>query len=119
MELRLPELVDLNTYINAERSNRFIAAKLKQRETYKVATLAMQALPRLKRITKITYIWRHKNKRKDHDNVMFATKVINDGLVQAKIIPNDSWAYMPTKYVHKHEINKDDPGVTILIKGDK
>lgn len=116
MELRLPPLVDLNTYINAERTNKYIAAKIKREETFKVATLAMQALPKMEKINKITFIWKHKDKRKDHDNVMFAAKWIMDGLVQAKIIPNDGWKHTPTRYLHKHEVNKNDPGVVVIIK---
>lgn len=118
-ELRLPELIDLNQYVNAERRNRYIAAKLKQQETFKVATLAMQSLPKLKSISKVVFIWWHKNRRKDMDNVEFSQKFIWDGLVQAKIIPGDGWNYRPQQTVHVHSVNKSDPGVTLIIYGDK
>lgn len=116
MELRLPPLTDLNTYVQAERTHRQIGAQIKQRETFKVATLAMQALPKMEKINKITFIWKHENKRKDLDNVEFSQKFIWDGLVQAKIIPGDGWKHRPVKTIHKHEINKEDPGVVVIIK---
>jgi hypothetical protein len=119
MELTLPELTDLNTYIQAERGNRFMASKLKKQNTFIVSSLAMQQLPRLKKITKVTFIWKHKNKRKDMDNVEFSQKFIWDGLVQAKVIPNDNWKYRPARTLHKHEVNKDHPGVIVVLKGEK
>ena len=72
MQLDLPVLPDLNTYINAERTNRFRAAKLKRK------------IEPVKKVTYIEFIWKCKNKKKDPDGISgFATKVILDGLVQA------------------------------------
>ena len=43
MRLTIPgELVDLNTYINAERSNRYAGAKIKQEMTDYITLLAKQ-----------------------------------------------------------------------------
>jgi len=116
MILNLPELVDLNTYINAERTNRYIAAAIKKNMTHMVAAEAKAQLKPIPQISKITFIWRHRDKRKDFDNVEGSQKFIRDGLVQAKIISNDGWQHFPPRTLHKHEINKHNPGVTVLIK---
>lgn len=113
----LPELTDLNTYIEAERTNRYGAAKIKKDMTELVAWEAKaQKIPKMDKVRKITFIWRHPNQRKDKDNVEFAQKFIWDGLVLAKVISNDGWKHTPTRRIHKHEINKSNPGVSVLFK---
>jgi hypothetical protein len=117
MELVLPELTDLNTYISAERSNRFAGAKIKRSNTDLVAMYARaQSLRPVERINKFTCIWRHKNKKKDFDNVEFGVKWIKDGLVQAGIIGNDGWSHFPPRTLHKHEVDPNNPGVTVILK---
>lgn len=118
MNLELPELVDLNTYINAERQNRYIAAKIKNQQTNLVATLAKQQLKPMEKINKITFIWRHKNKRKDPDNVMFTCKFVFDGLVTAGIFNTDGWKLWRgyPKINHRHELDPTNPGVLVIIK---
>lgn len=85
------ELCDLNTYINKERSNKFSAAQIKKNMTEKCIK-ACQTLPKnyYKKIY-LTFTWVCNNKKKDPDNIAFAKKFILDGLVRAKIIPNDGW----------------------------
>jgi len=82
------ETVGLNEYINAERTNRFMAAKIKKVEMGRI----MQLLPDLKITHKIdiTLSAFVKDKRKDPDNiyVMFL-KFLLDAMVNMKIIPND------------------------------
>lgn len=117
MELVLPELVDLNSYIRAERSNRHTAAKIKEDQTELVEWHCRnQRLPQLTKIEKITFIWRHKNRRKDFDNVEFSQKFIRDGLVKAGVIPNDGWEHFPPRTLHKHEVDPNRAGVTVIIK---
>ena len=117
MELKLQELVDLNTYIRAERSNRFNAAKIKKdMTTYVALECVLQKLPKMKHISRFTCIWRHKNKRKDFDNVEFAQKWIRDGMVQAGVVENDGWRHFPPRTLHKHELDPENPGVTVVFK---
>jgi len=118
VNLELPELVDLNTYINAERRNRFMAAKIKSQQTMLVARLAEQQLKPWERINKITFIWRHKDRRKDPDNMTFASKFVFDGLVVAGIFKTDGWKLWRgnPKINHRHEIDPTNPGVLVIIK---
>ena len=86
------ELPDLNTYINAERSNRFMAAKIKKEATESIYWLARhQKLKRVVGEVVMSYTWYCKNKRKDKDNIVFARKFIQDGLVKAGVLDNDGW----------------------------
>lgn len=116
MELVLPELIDLNTYINLERGNRYAAASKKKQFTETVAWEARRQIGKSLTINKITFIWKHKNKRKDMDNIEFQQKFVWDGLVQAGIIPNDNWGNRPARTLHKHEVDKNNPGVVVVIK---
>lgn len=120
MELVLPELVDLNTYITAERSNRFRGAKIKKEMTRLVAEACMvQRVPRMARITSFSCIWRHRNHRKDFDNLEFGVKWIKDGLVEAGVIANDGWKHFPPRTVHDHVVDPEHPGVTVIIEYDR
>lgn len=115
--LDLPELVDLNTYIRAERRNRFLGAKIKKEMTELVAyECVAQKIPKMSQITDITFTWYHKNKRKDFDNVEFAQKWIRDGLVKAGVIKGDGWEYFPPRTTHLHAIKKEKPGVTVICR---
>lgn len=117
MELKLPELIDLNTYIAAERSNRFRGAKIKREMTTLVAEACMvQKVPKMRHITRFTCIWRHKNRRKDFDNVEFGVKWIKDGMVMAGVIENDGWKHFPPRTLHEHIVDSKNPGVSVLIE---
>ncbi len=117
MELLLPKLIHLNEYINAERRNRFIAAKIKKEMTELVAwQCKAQKIRPMPKIEKITFIWQHKNRfSKDFDNVEFAKKWIMDGMVMAGVIQDDSPKFTPPRTLHKHEISTID-GCTVIFK---
>lgn len=46
--------------------------------------------PVLKRI-ELVFQWRENDKRRNPDNIAAAKKFILDGMVKAKVIPNDGW----------------------------
>ena len=84
------EFTNLNTYINGERSNRFIGAKIKKTNH----ELALKQLT-LKDIVKdypvkIHFTWYTKNERVDPDNTAFAKKFILDALVEKGILKDDT-----------------------------
>ena len=108
------ELTDLNTYINAERGNRYSGARLKKEETERVAWLSkghkIDKYP-----INIACNWYLKDKKKDPDNVSFSIKFIMDGLVTAGVLENDSQKYIKS-IGHNFEIDKDNPRVVVEIK---
>lgn len=105
------ELPDLNKYINAERSNRYIAAKIKKEATELVAW-------QLKGREKITvaadyhFHWVVKDRRKDPDNIYFAGKFVLDGMQAAGILPQDSMKYVKS-ILHTHSVGK--PKVVLTV----
>lgn len=102
------ELTALNEFINAERRNRFIAAKIKKGETGYCQDVAEKSELKLQETDfpcALIITWYVKNKRKDADNIAFAKKFILDGLVEAGVLPNDN-----RKYVQ---------GFTDIVKEDK
>ena len=111
------ELTDLNTYIKALNGNRWSGNEIKQTETDRVAYEARiarlqpaQAYP-----VKITYRWYSPDQRKDVDNVAFSKKFINDGLVSAGILENDSRKFI-AGFADEFYIHKKNPRVEIEIK---
>ena len=116
MILNLPELVTLNEYINAERRNKYIGAKIKKTMTDLVATECYsQKILHLDKIKEIIFIWGHKDMRKDFDNVEFSQKWIRDGMVKAGVVDNDGWKNFPPQTLHKHIVVKDNPGVQVIF----
>lgn len=102
------ELTALNEFINAERRNRYIAAKIKKDETGYCQDVAEKSELKLQEADfpcALIITWYVKNKRKDADNIAFAKKFILDGLVEAGVLPNDN-----RKYVQ---------GFTDIVKEDK
>lgn len=86
---------DLNTYIRAERTNKFMAASIKKRETEAVFWLCKkQGLKQAKKRVSIDFYWYIKNERKDPDNIAFAKKYILDGMVDAGVLVKDSLKYI-------------------------
>jgi len=85
---RIP--TDANTYINAERTNRFIASKIKKDETEYVWGQCMdQGLKPMKNKVRIDFYYYTVGERKDPDNLAFVKKFILDGLVKARVLKND------------------------------
>jgi Holliday junction resolvase RusA-like endonuclease len=111
------ELTDLNTYINAERTNRFIGAQLKRKETERVAleTRAAKVPPVSRYPVTISFRWFSKDARKDIDNVAFAKKFILDGLVLAGVLQEDSRKHVAGFGSEEFYIDKARPRVEVSI----
>lgn len=103
--LETPELIILNDYINAERKNKYFAAKLKKDFTEIVRLKALR-LDKIEKIEKITFMWVEINKRRDPDNISFGQKFVFDGLQTAKVIKNDGWKLWKNNpiIIHKFRI---------------
>lgn len=59
-------------------------------DTVKLRALAAK-LPKMKRV-RLHFSWVEKNQRRDPENIAAAKKFILDGLVEARIIPDDGWS---------------------------
>lgn len=83
-------LPSLNDYINAERSNKLYAAKIKQQTTNNVCYLAKQFKVKIEKPCDIKFTWFKPDNKTDHDNIAFTKKFILDGLVKAGVLQNDT-----------------------------
>ena len=110
------ELIDLNTYINAERGNRYQAANIKKSETQRCA-IACRHIPQIDAPVYVSFTWHTKNMRKDPDNVAFAKKMILDGLVDAGVLAGDGRRYV-LGFSDTFMVDVDRPRVEVdLIEG--
>jgi hypothetical protein len=114
--LIISRLTSLNEYSNAERTNRYNAARIKRQNTELVAYTALSQLQGVK-ITKpvyIEYLWVEPNTLHDKSNVAFAKKYVEDGLVMAGILKNDKWNDI-IGFKDEFAVDKHNPRVEVTI----
>ncbi len=114
------EFCDLNTYIDAERANRYKAAGIKRAETDRVCMLAKIAMARGSiqgniHSCGIRFLWVATNRRKDPDNVAFAKKFVLDGLVAAGVLSGDGWKNI-VWLRDDFALDAEEPRVEVLIE---
>lgn len=110
------ELTDLNAYIKSLNRNRYGGNEVKQVETDRVAWQCKRWRGHVDTFPVIiTYHWYSKNRRMDIDNVAFAKKFVNDGLVTAGVLPNDSRKYVGG-FADRFSIDKHRPRVEVTIE---
>lgn len=115
MKLIFPgEFPSLNEYINAERRNRFIAAKIKKETTERVISICEKTTRKIHEPVDVQCVWYTKNERKDPDNVAFAIKFLLDGIVTAGILKNDTRKEVCTIY-HFFRTDKENPRVEVSL----
>ena len=111
------EMTKLNTYIQAERSNKFVASKIKKQETDSIIWTCRKYKEKIVDYPVIIEAnWFTKNERVDSDNITFSKKWILDGLVKAGIIKDDSRKYVRIWRDIDIFVDKDNPRVVIEIK---
>lgn len=108
------ELMDLNTYVNIERANRFGGAKAKENQTAICQRYAQQQLSPVDYPVWVRFLWITPDKRKDPDNVAFAKKFIMDGLVNAGILENDGRRQV-AGFTDDFEVSAKEPRVEVYI----
>lgn len=85
--MRLPSC---NEYINACRSNRYMAASLKKKTEADIIYY-LHKLPKFEKPVKIKFIWISEPKdRRDLDGICFAKKFILDALQKCDKLENDN-----------------------------
>lgn len=106
------DFVDMNSYINIERSNRYAAAKIKREEkefiVWTVKKRYLGAYP-----VTLTVRPHFKDKRRDLDN--FRLKGLIDGLVAAGVIKNDNLNCINKIVIEP--VFSDEIGVEVIIEG--
>lgn len=112
------KLDNLNDYIGACRSNAYAGAKIKNKNESKILQEIYSQFGKL-RITKpvvMNYKWYEPNRRRDLDNVSsFGRKVIQDALVQSKVLKNDGWNEIKG-FSDEFFVDKERPRIEVEIK---
>lgn len=92
MRIRIDhKFTTLNEYIDAERSHRIIAAKIKKEETQIAWAAFYNCPPVTKYPIRIICHWYYADMRTDPDNISAGIKFILDGMVKAGVINGDGW----------------------------
>ena len=111
------EIVSLNEYINAERENKYIAAKIK-REMTEMCQWYLKGMwkhmDKVKDKVHITFIWYCKNKKIDPDNTAWGKKFILDAMVKEGILKNDTWEFVEG-FSDKFEIDSENPRIEVIM----
>ena len=83
----------LNDYVKANRTNKFMGAKMKRDVQNDIGYFLMM-LPKFERPIFITFTWTEGNRKRDPDNIAFAKKFILDGLIETEKIENDTFQWI-------------------------
>ena len=114
MKILIPyEFDGWNEYINKERSNRFWANQIKQKEAKIVRACTVNQTYDGKYPVKVIVTKYFDAKRRDLDNVRI--KGVLDGLVKCGVIKNDNLNHIQ-EIVLKAEFSKDKKGLEIEIE---
>ena len=87
-------------------------ALMKEKYTEMIAWIAKK-LPSYEKVA-LVITWYEPNSRRDPDNIMAGQKFILDGLVAAKVIPNDNQKYI-VSIIHRFRVDKQNPRVEVEI----
>ena len=111
-------LNNLNDYITADRTNRYKGAAMKARNEalVKVAIKQQMRRIRIERPVYMEYTWYERNKRRDLDNISsFGRKVIQDALVQTRVLVNDGWNEI-VGFSDQFYVDAANPRIEVLIR---
>ena len=107
-------LSSLNEYTLSCRANRYGANSLKKKNQ----KLIFEAIKELQPVTqypvKLKITWYEPNQRRDVDNIVFATKFIQDALVEYGIFEDDSQKYI-NGLEHQVLVDKKNPRIVVEI----
>ena len=111
-------LNNLNDYISAEGASRYKGAAMKARNEalVKVAIKQQMRSIRIERPVYMEYTWYERNKRRDLDNISsFGRKVIQDALVQTRVLVNDGWNEI-VGFSDQFYVDAANPPIEVLIR---
>ena len=106
------DYINWNKYINAERSNKFLGAKIKREEKEITYYLTKHIKPVSNYPVKLIFTKYVKTTNTDIDNIR--VKGLIDGLIESGILINDSLKYINCIEL-KAEKSKDKTGIDIEI----
>ena len=110
-------LPGLNEYIDAERSNKYAAARLKKNaQELIVRHIRYQASVAYAAPVVVAIRWMEPNRKRDKDNIAFAKKFILDALREAGTIGGDGWCHIEGFQDHFGVVGEgDDPFIEVQV----
>ncbi|ACA63327.1 putative Holliday junction resolvase [Lactobacillus phage c5] len=110
-------LDSLNEYTKACRANRYGANAMKRKNEKKVIEgIKCAGLKKVEEYPLNLYIvWYEPNKRRDIDNITFATKFIQDALVKSGILEDDSQKYI-VGVLHRVLVDRKNPRIEVELR---
>lgn len=108
----------LNEYIAAMNNNRHSGNAMKRKRTEQVAWNCRTQLRGWKPKTPVylEYRFYEPNRKRDKDNVAgFAHKVIQDGMVLAKVLNNDGWDDV-SGFADEFAVDRKNPRIEVTIR---
>ena len=112
------KLHNLNDYISAERSNRYVGAQMKKADQSIIIHYAKKQLRgiSIEKPVFMEYTWYEARRQRDKDNISsFGRKVIQDGLVMAHVLRGDGWEHIEG-FSDRFEVDRKNPRIEILIR---
>lgn len=112
------KLHNLNDYISAERSNRYVGAQMKKADQNTIFHHARKQLRgvKIEKPVFMEYVWYEENRMRDKDNISsYGRKVIQDGLVRAHVLRGDGWNHIEG-FSDRFEVDKKHPRIEVLIR---
>lgn len=111
---RLP---GLNEYITAERSQKYVGARMRKDAEKRIELVAKSQLRgvRFKGPVIMHYTWIEPNRKRDKDNIAFAKKFVQDALVHVGILRNDGWNHVEN-FTDDFSVDKKNPRIEIRFE---
>ena len=113
-------LPGLNEYTSSNRRHAQAGARLKRDAESDIAAVIASQLRGVKISGSVhmAYLWVEKDMRRDGDNISSAgRKFIQDALVNAGVLANDSRKYI-TGFTDAFEVDKNNPRIEVIITQD-
>lgn len=107
----------INEYVNAERRNKYIAAKMKKDAETVICAAIRQQLRGVHFTNPIImhYKWVEQNRRRDKDNIVFAKKFVQDALVKCKVLKDDGWDEIEN-FTNEFAVDKKNPRIEVVFE---
>ena len=102
----------LPSFTQISKSSRY--DKTSKETTVAISYLAQQMLKPLCHPADFSFHWICKSRRQAKDNIVGSRKYILNGLVQAKILPNDGWEWV-LDFHDTFSVDRTNPRVIVTI----
>lgn len=109
----------MNELIAANRTNRYVGAKMKREWTNRISLQARCDLTPYPSKVWVSCLWQIHHRRHDPDNLTSSLKFVFDGFVDAGIITGDSLTTIQSPLVHHFQVDKCLDKCLILTISDK